>query len=192
MKSRQESIAQYMEYVESIISEFARSQDIIQNGDVSPERVNACMANFFIVSSALCAEYQRKKIEYEVLAREYGAWHDQKLDEARTALIETYKEELAVAEKTKSKGTLVKPSVAEYGVQLRLDNAEEYERRKSELDEAEARMRFMLRMMDNLDKQFSLLQTISSNMRTEMKQLSVDAAMSTIGAETLSRRTRRV
>jgi hypothetical protein len=87
---------------------------------------------------------------------------------------------------------LVKPSVSEYGVQLRLDNADEYRRRTLELDESEARMRFMLRQVDLLDRQYSILQSISSNMRSEMRTLGMDAAMSTVSGDALARRATRM
>jgi hypothetical protein len=190
--TRQESIARYLEYVTSIIEEFARTQDIIDDGEVTPERVHTAMANHFVVSSALNAEYQRCKWEHRTLELEYEAWHDQKLDEARTTLIEIYHEELKAATATKSKGSLVKPSVSEYGVQLRLDNADEYRRRTLELDESEARMRFMLRQVDLLDRQYSILQSISSNMRSEMRTLGMDAAMSTVSGDVLARRATRM
>lgn len=190
--NRSEAISKYLEYVEQIITEFAKTQDIIDDSEVTPERVHTAMANHFVVSSALNAEYQRVKWEHQLLEIDYQSWHDKKLDEARTALIQIYQEELKVATATKSKGSLVKPSVSEYGVQLRLDNAEEFERRTLELNQAEAKMRFMLRMVDLLDRQYSILQSISSNMRAEMRTLGMDAAMSTISADVLTRRATRV
>lgn len=190
--NRTEAIASYLEYVNSIITEFSKTQDIINNGDVTPERVHTAMANHFVVSAALNAEYQRVKWEHRLLELDYQSWYDEKLDEARTTLIETYKVELKQAEATKSKGSLVKPSVSEYGVQLRLDNPEEFQSKTLELDQAEAKMRFMLRMVEMLDRQYSILQSISSNMRAEMRTLGMDAAMSNISEEVLTRRTTRV
>jgi hypothetical protein len=189
--TRQESIASYLEYVNNIIQEFAKTQDIIDDGEVTPERVHTAMANHFVVSSALNAEYQRIKWEHRTLELDYQAWHDKKLDEARTTLIAVYQEELKSAAATKSKGSLVKPSVSEYGVQLRLDNADEFRTRTLELDQSEAKMRFMLRMVEMLDRQYSILQSISSNMRAEMRTLGMDADMSTISEEVLRRRATR-
>ena len=188
---RQEAIASYLEYVNKIIIEFEATQDIIVDNEVTPERVHTAMANHFVVSAALNAEYQRVRSEHQFIQMEYEAWHDRKLDEARTTLIEIYKQELKAAEATKSKGSLVKPSVTEYAVQMRLDNAEEYKQRTLELNAAEARMRFMLRMVELLDRQYSILQSISSNMRAEMRSLGVDGAMSSISEDTLRYRATR-
>ena len=54
---------------------------------------------------------------------------------------------------------------------------DEYQARLAELETSESRMRFLLRMTDLMKSYDSILTTLSSNMRQEMRTLSLDSRM---------------
>lgn len=167
MKDITEStVDRYVAFVEKMISEYRKIGDLIDDhNEVTPARVNTALSMYYNISLALIAEYQRQKIKFETLNIEYKEWEDEKFQEAKENVINSYQERK------------IKPSVKEFETQMRTDNKVEYKRRTLELVEAESRMRFLLRLLNNLNRYDSILTTISYNARSEMRALSLDDRM---------------
>ena len=162
-----EIVKRYITYVEKMIEEFGKIGNLVdEHNDVTPQRINTAMAMYYPISMALIAEYQRQKIHYEFLSLEYQHWEDEKFQEAKEKVIQSYPD-----------NKTIKPSIKEFDTQMRRDNKEEYSKRKMELTESESRMRFLLRLMNKMDSFDKILTTLSSNARAEMRALSLDANM---------------
>ncbi len=159
-------VERYVSFVDSMIKEYQKIGDLInEDNEVTPQRLNTALAMYYKISTAVIAEYQRQKIKYEALAIEYKEWEDKKFQESKQKVIDSYSDKK------------IKPSVTEFHVQMRTDNKEEYKKKNLELSEAESRMRFMLRLLDNLNRYDSILTTMSYNARSEMRALSLDDRM---------------
>lgn len=160
------TIERYVSFVDKMIKEYQKIGDLIdEHNEVTPARVNTALSMYYKISTALIAEYQRQKIKYEALSIEYKEWEDQKFQDAKEKVIDTYQEKK------------IKPSVKEFETQMRIDNKVEYKQKTLELVEAESKMRFLLRLLENLNRYDSILTTISYNSRSEMRALSLDDRM---------------
>lgn len=160
------TVNRYVAFVEKMISEYRKIGELIdEHNEVTPARVNTALSMYYKISLALISEYQRQKIKYEALNIEYKEWEDEKFQLAKEKVINSYEERK------------IKPSVKEFETQMRLDNKFEYKQKTLELVEAESRMRFLLRLLDNLNRYDSILTTISYNARSEMRALSLDNRM---------------
>lgn len=158
---------QYVTYVTDTIAKCKKMGDLIDDmqDQVTPQRLNTALAMYFNVSTWLIAEYQRQKICYEITKREFDAWKDDIFEQAKKQVIYEYAE------------TKVKPSVTEFETRARHMNRDEYQQKLADLETAESRMRFLLRMTDLMKSYDSILTTLSSNMRQEMRTLSLDNRM---------------
>ena len=163
----EELMVKYVAYVTDTISKCKKMGDLVNDlqDTVTPQRLNTALAMYFNVSTWLIAEYQRQKILYEITKREFDAWKDEIFEQAKRQVIIEYSE------------TKVKPSVTEFETRARHSHKEEYQSRLAELETAESRMRFLLRMTDLMKSYDSILTTLSSNMRQEMRTLSLDNRM---------------
>lgn len=157
----------YVSYVTDTINKCKKMGDLIDEIQevVTPARLNTALAMYFNVSSWLIAEYQRQKICYEITKREFDYWKDELFEKAKKQVIFEYAE------------TKIKPSVTEFETRARFMEKEKYQEKLAELETAESRMRFLLRMTDLLKSYDSILTTLSSNMRQEMRTLSLDNRM---------------
>lgn len=160
-------IEQYVKYVSETIGKCNEMGNLVNEleGAVTPQRLNTALAKYFDISSWLIAEYQRQKIVYEAEKREFDFWKDEMFEQAKRQVIYEYAE------------TKVKPSVTEFETRARTMHKDEYEAKLSSLETSEARMRFLLRMTDLMKSYDSILTTLSSNMRQEMRSLSLDMRM---------------
>jgi len=168
MEETNESMMEkYVAYVSEIVNRCSKMGDLvdeIQNA-VTPQKLNTALAMYFNISSWLIAEYQRQKIAYESEKRSFSMWWDEQFEKAKKQVLLEYAE------------TKVKPSVTEFETRARLMNQGEYYMLQAKVDTSEARMRFLLRMTDLLKSYDSILTTLSSNMRQEMRTLSLDNRM---------------
>lgn len=160
-------VEQYVKYVSDIIGKCDKMGNLIDEleGAVTPQRLNTALAMYFDISSWLIAEYQRQKIVYEAEKREFDLWKDEIFEQAKRQVIYDYAE------------TKVKPSVTEFETRARTSHKDEYESRLASVETSEARMRFLLRMTELMKSYDSILTTLSSNMRQEMRSLSLDMRM---------------
>ena len=157
----------YVSYVTDTIDKCHKVGDLVDDllEVVTPARLNTALAMYFNVSVWLIAEYQRQKIVYEITKREFDAWKDNLFEQAKKQVMLEYSE------------TKIKPSVTEFETRARHMQQDEYQTKLGELETAEARMRFLLRMSDLMKSYDSILTTLSSNMRQEMRTLSLDTRM---------------
>ena len=162
-----EKVNNYIEFVNDMITKYKKIGELIdpESGTVTPERINSALSLYYNVNLALCAEYQRAKINYEALSIDFQDWKDRNFEEAKATVLAEYEDKK------------IKPSVTEFETRARTLHREEYTRRTMELSEADSRMRFLLRMLDTLNKFDSILTAISYNMRSELKALSLDDRM---------------
>ena len=157
-----ETSAQYQEWVEKAIERYTEVTKLISNNtEVTPESVNYALASYTHTMLALIAEYQRVKLEHMDLEEDYKRWYDEKFELAKRAV-------LAEASSTGSK---TKPALKEYETRLRNDNRQEYDIWRERLKIADAKVRFMLRILDTFKRFDSILMSLSNNMRAEMKVL---------------------
>ena len=162
-----EKVNSYIEFVNDMIAKYKKIGELIdpESGTVTPERINSALSLYYNVNLALCAEYQRAKINYEAMSIDFQDWKDRNFEEAKATVLAEYEDKK------------IKPSVTEFETRARTLHREEYTRRTMELSEADSRMRFLLRMLDTLNKFDSILTAISYNMRSELKALSLDDRM---------------
>ena len=162
-----EKVNNYIEFVNDMIEKYKKIGELIDpdSNTVTPERINSALSLYYNVNLALCAEYQRAKINYEAMSIDFQNWKDKNFEEAKATVLAEYEDKK------------IKPSVTEFETRARTLHEAEYSLRTMELQEAESRMRFLLRMLDTLNKFDSILTAISYNMRSELKALSLDDRM---------------
>lgn len=162
-----EKVDSYIVFVNDMIDKYKKIGELIDTDSqtVTPEKINSALSLYYNVSLALIAEYQRAKITYEAMSIDFQNWKDRNFEEAKATVLAGYEDKK------------IKPSVTEFETRARTLHEEEYAYRTMELQEAESRMRFLLRMLDTLNKYDSILTAISYNMRSELKALSLDDRM---------------
>ena len=162
-----EKVNSYIEFVNDMIEKYKKIGELIDpdSNTVTPEKINSALSLYYNVNLALCAEYQRAKIQYEAMSIDFQNWKDKNFEEAKATVLAEYEDKK------------IKPSVTEFETRARTLHEAEYSLRTMELQEAESRMRFLLRMLETLNKFDSILTAISYNMRSELKALSLDDRM---------------
>lgn len=163
-KGEEDMIIHYVKNVEETLSRYQQVGDLIRETHVPMDKVYRALAMFYEVNNRLASEYQRAKVTHQALERKYEAWYDKKFTEARTAIIDLYKMEV--------KGSL-KPAVKEYEIYLRVENATQYEAWQINLQLAEAKVQFLLRLRENLERHHRTLTELSSSMRSEIRALQI-------------------
>jgi Asp-tRNA(Asn)/Glu-tRNA(Gln) amidotransferase A subunit family amidase len=156
----------YIQYVEDTIKSLESTGTLVRNNEISPQDLNRALGEYMRSSLMLNAEYQRAKAHYIDLETRYQEWYDQKFEEARNEVQYEYHN---------NKG--VKPAVKEYDTRVRTKNREEYRNWQNAMKEAEARMRFVLRLLDTFERYDRVLTTLSQNMRSELHKLSLQDRM---------------
>lgn len=170
----------YIKFVDDMIQSYNKIGNLInsESGEITPEKINTALALYYNTSLALIAEYQRQKINFEAETLEFKAWEDEKFEEAKHSVFADYED------------TKIKPSVKEFETRMRRINKDEWLERSMVLTESQSKMRFLLRMMDTLQRFDNILTTISYNMRAEMKSLSLDSRMNATPEGVTSNRVR--
>lgn len=166
-------IEDYIKFVEKTIENHKKIGDLIRNDEIHPRELNTALGYYFNSNLALNAEYQRAKIEQAELEISFEEWWDKKFEEAKTQVRNEYEE---------GKGS-IKPAVKEFDTRTRSNNRVEYTSWKRKLTTAEAKTRFLLRLLETFKKYDSILVTLSNNMRTEMRTLSLEDRMNKDGTE---------
>lgn len=159
----EELIQDYISYVQKTVEKFSKIGDLIQNDEISPNRLNRALAQYYDISLALNAEYQRNKIEHATLETEYQIWYDEAFTVAKEMVRNEYSESRSI-----------KPSVKEYEITLRRQFKEEWREWDLRIKASEAKVQFLLRLRETLNKYDNILTAISYNMRSEMRALSIE------------------
>ncbi len=155
-------IESYIRFVQNTIDKYKDLGDLIRGNEVLPSKVNYALAQYYEISGMLNSEYQRAKMEHLDAERDFTAWYDKKFEIAKEEVIAEYA------------STKTKPAVKEYDIRVRTRYADEFKEWQIRVTHAEAQMRFILRMMDRMDRYDKILTTLSNNMRSEMMVLSID------------------
>lgn len=156
-------VTDYIEYVQETINKFSSIGDLVQNDEISPNRLNKALGQFYDISLSLNAEYQRQKIQHAELETDYQIWYDNAFTEAKKIVLE---------ENESSKSA--KPAMKEYEVKMRTVFKSEWREWNLALKKSEAKTQFLLRLRETLNKYDNILTTIAYNMRSEMKALSIE------------------
>ncbi len=151
----------YIEYVTVVLEKFGKIAKLAHDGEVSPDDINYGLAQFMEVNLGLLAEYQRAKTEDSDLDIEYQQWYDDKFLAAKEA----------VNEANTSKGT--KPALKEYETYLRVTFKDDYWGWIKKKKASETRVSFIRRLVEQYKKYDQILTVLSSNMRQEMRTLSL-------------------
>ncbi len=156
-------IVAYVKDVEATLARYNNIGDLIRDSHVPLDKVYRAMAQFYDVNNKLASEYQRAKMHHQSLERRYQVWYDKKFTEARQTVMGLYFE---------VKGSL-KPSVKEYEIQVRVSDPHAYETWQTALQLAEAKVQFLLRLRENLDRHHTTLKELSASMRSEIRALQI-------------------
>lgn len=155
-------IQEYVDFVSGVVNKYQEIGDLINQDEISPAKLNRALSLYYNMSLALNAEYQRAKKEKLDLELEFQIWEDDHFEQAKHSVLSDYGD------------SKTKPSVTEYQTRLRSLFKEEWLSWKKAINDAEAKERFYLRLFTTLDKYDNILTTISYNMRSEMKALSIE------------------
>lgn len=161
----------YIAFVEEQIKKFRKSVDVIEAGEISPVLVYHNLAVYSDINLSLNSEYQRYKSEYKRILREFNMWFDERFVKVRREMNDIK----LPASKWASK--------QEIESETRVQNKEEFLTWKDRLDEAEDRMEFFRRLLDQWKAHAYILQTLSDNIRQEMKSLSLESYTTKKSAE---------
>lgn len=151
----------YLRYVSDTISKYRDNYKLINNNEINPIDINKCLANYMEVLYILTSEYQRVKAELLDTQNEFDKWYDEKFVKLRISM-----------ENENDKNT--KHSLKEIETQLRYSNKEEYYLYQEKIKVADMKVRYLLRILDGWKKFDSILTTLSNNLRTEMRALSIE------------------
>ena len=170
----------YVAFVEEQIKKFRKNVELMVAGEVSPASVYHNLAIYSDVNLSLNAEYQRYKSEYRKLRRDFDIWFDERFTTVRRSMNDLN----LPASKWASK--------QEIESETRVQNKSEFLEWKEQLDEAEDRMEFLRRLLDQWKTHAYILQTISDNLRQEMRSLSLESYNSKLGVESKPTNRRKV
>ncbi len=150
--------------------------DLIENGEIAPEKLNECLANYFSMSSYLTSflEYQEKVCHN--LKLDYKIWESEKMVETKLKMSVDLPKSVKLAQ-------------TEIEQQMIVDNRLEYIEWKHKIEDEERKEGFYRRLCDTMKQQSQMLINISQNMRSELKALATEKkANEDISEECIGRR----
>ncbi len=153
----------YISYVEEQIEKWEKHSRLIneENNTISPFLLNKVLGEYQGINLMLISELQRVKKEYFEIQSEFQIWWDEKYLKAKAVL-------------NPLDGPASKwASTKEIESYVRVNEKNEFLIWNKKLFDKEARVSFMRRLMEQWRKFDSILVTISNNMRSEMKALSI-------------------
>lgn len=62
--------------------------NLIENGMITPEKLNECLANYFPITRYILNLYESVSLDYDKLELEYKIWHSEKFQECSIELNE--------------------------------------------------------------------------------------------------------
>jgi len=155
-------IKSYMEFIEQAYEKRRKSVSILNELDqVTPERINFCLASFTEVSDTLLSEYSKELVRCEDFKKEFNHWKDEKFLLARSKLRADIAKSQALSQR-------------EIDAQAYVDNKEEWKRQEDKLFFMEAKCDLYRRLRENWTNQSFMLKEISENMKVEMHTLNAD------------------
>ncbi len=150
--------------------------NLIQNGEVSAESLNECLANYFSITRYILTLYESVSLEDDMLKLEYKTWYAEKFLESKTNLNKD------VTAKTKMAST------TEIEQNLIVSNKSEYVNWQQRLIISEKRKSFYLRILESWKVNSQQIIQLAQNARTEIFSLKTqDKANEDITKEKLIR-----
>ena len=133
--------------------------NLIQNGEISAESLNECLANYFSITRYILTLYESVSLEDDMLKLEYKTWYAEKFLESKTNLNKD------VTAKTKMAST------TEIEQNLIVTNKSEYIEWQQKLIISEKRKSFYLRIMESWKNNSQQIIQLAQNARTEIFSL---------------------
>lgn len=150
--------------------------NLIQNGEISAESLNECLANYFSITRYILTLYESVSLEDDMLKLEYKTWYAEKFLESKTNLNKD------ITAKTKMAST------TEIEQNLIVTNKSEYVEWQQRLIISEKRKSFYLRIMESWKANSQQIIQLAQNARTEIFSLKTqDKANEDITKEKLIR-----
>jgi len=150
--------------------------NLIQNGEISAESLNECLANYFSITRYILTLYESVSLEDDMLKLEYKTWYAEKFLESKTNLNKD------VTAKTKMAST------TEIEQNLIVSNKSEYVNWQQRLIISEKRKSFYLRILESWKANSQQIIQLAQNARTEIFSLKTqDKANEDITKEKLIR-----
>lgn len=147
-----ESDTEKIEFINSI-------GNLIQNGEITPEALNECLGNYFVVTRYILSLYEDVSLADDNLKLEYKIWYAEKFMESKTKLND------GITAKTKMAST------TEIEQNLIVSNKHEYLDWQQKLIISEKRKSFYFRIMESWKANSQQIVQLSQNMRTELISL---------------------
>jgi hypothetical protein len=150
--------------------------NLIQNGEISAESLNECLANYFSITRYILTLYESVSLEDDMLKLEYKTWYAEKFLESKTNLNKD------VTAKTKMAST------TEIEQNLIVSNKSQYVDWQQRLIISEKRKSFYLRILESWKANSQQIIQLAQNARTEIFSLKTqDKANEDITKEKLIR-----
>jgi hypothetical protein len=161
------SLEQYVKFVNENVRKYKQYTRLIngESNEITPQVVNTILAQYNDVLLMLIAEYNRKKAELYEVNRDYMAWWDDKFTTVRRQL---NPRDIA-ASKWLSK--------QEVESETRNQFKEEYRGWQDRVFQAEQEKNLMGQLLEMWRKMDSIIITLSTNLRAEMRSLSLDSRL---------------
>jgi len=157
---------EYIRYVSETVKKYSEVNRLIsKENEINPVDLNIALASYLETSMAIIAEYQRSKIEYYEISKEYEKWCDEKFIDCRNQMLKD------------NDAKSIKIAVKEIEATLRYQWKDEYYKRQDEVKSAEYRVSFLRRLVEQYKKFDQVLVTLSSNLRQEMRSISLPDRM---------------
>jgi hypothetical protein len=165
----------FIKYVEETIAKYNKHVSLVSNDEISPYMICLALADYMTVNHMLLSEYQRRKVELCGVQDEYDDWMDDKFYTVRSKMIE------------QNKAKTAKISIKEIDNAVKVEHKNEYKIYRNKIREAEFKVSFIRRLLESWKKLDGILCTISTNLRTEMKALSLQDRMNNNNGERKTR-----
>ena len=166
---------EFLEFVEDAYNDLVKYYNLTNsfNGVVTPTAINTAIAYSGGVRHEITMMYEVLK---ELEERDLDAFDDFK---ARTEIAIRKRENRSDLAGAK---WLAQTEIAKYA---KIENYEEYSEYRRNYKDSHNKCRFVLRLLENLKIRSEDLKTISSNARTEMNNLNIDALCMTLEEQAL-------
>ena len=153
---------------------------LVQNNEVTPEKLNESLANYYTINSYLTLLRETTGIEYEQKKIDYKIWHDGKF------IVERDKLNVGRASTKFASKEEIECSITSY-------YTEEYRAWQNELIIAEKRRQLYYHLHESWKSMSKILCELSSNMRSELHSLYVEKeANKNLTKECLIRKVKKV
>jgi len=174
-----ENLNGYKNFILNVIKKYKKYVKMTSNDmQITPADINTALAYYPSTYLSLIGEYNIKKLKHFEIKRKFQAWYDSKFVEIKTKMIEE------AEKKQGDKKSSIKLAVKEYETELRNSYKEEYNNWTTKVTLAEYEERMILRILDLFKGFDTILSTMGSNSRQEMRTLSLQNRMNTINNPT--------